>query len=61
MSHVESNNVIDNTILVKTNSLKYSGVLVVHNLNSVKHISYVRCKYLRALVYVCCVFPPRCM
>ena len=50
MSGVANSIVMDNTILVKTSSLKYLGVIVDHKLNWVEHISYVRNKVLRALV-----------
>ena len=35
---------MNNTILVKTSSLKYLGVIVDHKLNWIEHISYVRNK-----------------
>ena len=37
-------NSIDNTILVKTSSLKYLGVIVDHKLNWIEHISYIKNK-----------------
>ena len=44
MSGVANSIVMDNTILVKTSSLKYLGVIVDHKLNWIEHISYVRNK-----------------
>ena len=44
MSGVANSIVMDNTILVKTSSLKYLGVIVHRKLNWIEHISYVRNK-----------------
>ena len=44
MSGVADSIVMDNTILAKTSSLKYLGVIVDHKLNWIEHISYVRNK-----------------
>ena len=44
MSGVANSIVMDNTILVKTSSLKYLGVIVDHKLYWIEHISYVRNK-----------------
>ena len=44
MSGVVVDSVMDNTILLKTSSLKYLGVIVGHKLNGIEHISYVRNK-----------------
>ena len=44
MSGVANRTTMDNTILVKTSSLKYLGVIVDHKLNWIEHISYVRNK-----------------
>ena len=44
MSGVANSIVMDNTILVKTSSLKYLGVIVDHKLNWIEHISYIKNK-----------------
>ena len=44
MSGAANSIVMDNTILVKTSSLKYLGVIVDHKLNWIEHINYVRNK-----------------
>ena len=44
MAGVANSIVMDNTILVKTSSLKYLGVIVNQKLNWIEHISYVRNK-----------------
>ena len=44
MSGVANSIVMDNTLLAKTSSLKYLGVLVDHKLNWIEHTSYVRNK-----------------
>ena len=70
MSGVANSIVMDNTILVKTSSLNYLGVIVDHKLNWIEHISYVRNKvskgigimykarrFLNKKVYLACIIP----
>ena len=54
MSGVADSIVMDNTILAKTSSLKYLGVIVDRKLNWIEHISYVRNKVSKGIGCCCC-------